>query len=119
MSVLYQYIDAEKRLVFSNECSLYNDLSIIFDLFKERTEGAFLNRSDIPNYIGLSSDPSGNLGIVENKGFDGTINYNATIAQELKLGFRGTFTYSSMDPELHFQKWPYQCPATAHHLPSI
>lgn len=71
-----------------------NDLSIIFDLFKERTEGAFLNRSDIPNYIGLSSDPSGNLGIVENKGFDGTINYNATIAQELKLGFRGTFTYN-------------------------
>ena len=71
-----------------------NDLSVIFDLFKERTEGAFLNRSDIPNYIGLNSDPSGNLGIVENKGFDGTINYNTTVADELKLGFRGTFSYN-------------------------
>lgn len=71
-----------------------NDLSVIFDLFKERTEGAFLNRSDIPNYIGLNSDPSGNLGIVENKGFDGTITYNTLIAQELQLGFRGTFSYN-------------------------
>ena len=71
-----------------------NDLSIIVDLFKERTEGAFLNRSDIPNYIGLNSDPSGNLGIIENKGFDGTINYNTTFAEELKIGFRGTFTYN-------------------------
>ena len=71
-----------------------NDLSVIFDLFKERTEGAFLNRSDIPNYIGLNSDPFGNLGIVENKGFDGTISYNTLLGQELKLGFRGTFTYN-------------------------
>jgi len=71
-----------------------NDLSIIFDLFKERTEGAFLDRSDIPNYIGLQADPSGNIGIVENKGFDGTINYNTTIGDELRLGFRGTFSYN-------------------------
>ncbi|MEH6406224.1 MAG: TonB-dependent receptor, partial [Leeuwenhoekiella sp.] len=73
--------------------ALNNDLKVIFDLFKERTEGAFLNRGDIPNYIGLNSDPYGNLGIVENKGFDGTISYNTNI-NELKLDFRGTFSYN-------------------------
>ncbi len=71
-----------------------NDLSIIIDFFTERTEGAFLRRSDIPNYIGLNSDPFGNLGIVENKGFDGTVTYNTRIGQDLKLDFRGTFSYN-------------------------
>ncbi|PKD20464.1 SusC/RagA family TonB-linked outer membrane protein [Salegentibacter salinarum] len=71
-----------------------NDLRVIVDFFKEHTTGAFLNRRDIPNYIGLNSDPSANIGVVNNKGFDGTINYNTTIGQEFRLGFRGTFSYN-------------------------
>ncbi len=71
-----------------------NDLRVVFDLFKEHTTGAFLSRQDIPNYIGLNSDPSGNIGIVDNKGFDGTIDYNTTIGDEFRLGFRATFSYN-------------------------
>lgn len=89
-----RWAEARKQDLGIEVNAFNNDLSIIFDLFKERTEGAFLNRSDIPNYIGLNADPFGNLGIVENKGFDGTISYNATIGQELRLGFRGTFSYN-------------------------
>jgi len=70
-----------------------NSLEIIFDVFKEYTEGAFLRRRDIPNYIGLADDPFGNLGIVENKGFDGSLNYSQNI-NDLNLGFRGTFSYN-------------------------
>src|SRR5690606_27456988 len=70
-----------------------NSLEIIFDVFKEYTEGAFLRRRDIPNYIGLADDPFGNLGIVENKGFDGSLNYRQNI-NDLNLGFRGTFSYN-------------------------
>jgi len=68
-------------------------LSLITDFFYERTEGAFLNRSDIPNYIGLTTDPYGNIGVTENKGFDGTLNYSHQF-QELRLSFRGTFSYN-------------------------
>ena len=71
-----------------------SDLKVVFDLFKEHTTGAFLNRQNIPNYIGLNSDPSGNIGVVDNKGFDGTINYNVTLGEEFHLGFRGTFSYN-------------------------
>ena len=70
-----------------------NDLKIIFDLFKERNEGAFLQRGDIPSYIGLRSTPFGNLGVIVNKGFDGSVNYN-TRFKDLTLGFRGTFSYN-------------------------
>lgn len=76
------------------EMNLFNNkLNIIFDVFKERTEGAFLNRRDLPNYLGLTGDPFGNLGIVENKGFDGSINYSKSFG-ELNLAFRGTFSYN-------------------------
>lgn len=68
-------------------------LSLITDFFYERTEGAFLNRSDIPNYIGLTTDPYGNIGVVENKGFDGTLNFSQQF-KELRLSFRGTFSYN-------------------------
>ena len=68
-------------------------LILITDFFYERTEGAFLNRSDIPNYIGLTTDPYGNIGVVENKGFDGTLNFSQQF-KELRLSFRGTFSYN-------------------------
>jgi TonB-linked SusC/RagA family outer membrane protein len=70
-----------------------NNLRITVDFFKERTEGAFLSRGDVPNYIGLSTDPNGNLGIVENKGVDGTIEYRQSL-NDLHLDFRSTFSYN-------------------------
>ena len=70
-----------------------SSLKLVIDLFREYTEGAFLERGDLPNYIGLISAPYGNLGIVENKGFDGTLRYNKNFG-DLSLSFRGTFSYN-------------------------
>ncbi len=76
------------------EMNLFNNsFRLIFDLFKERTEGAFLQREDVPSYIGLITNPFGNIGIVENKGFDGSLDYNKTF-NELRVGFRSTFSYN-------------------------
>ncbi|MDN5210458.1 TonB-dependent receptor [Fulvivirgaceae bacterium BMA12] len=76
------------------EINMFNySLGIIVDVFKEYTEGAFLGRADIPNYVGLSTNPFGNIGIVENKGFDGSINFNKSF-KDLVVGFRGTFSYN-------------------------
>tara|TARA_Y100000815_G_scaffold275662_1_gene315716 strand:- start:13346 stop:16534 length:3189 start_codon:yes stop_codon:yes gene_type:complete len=88
-----KWAEARKQDIGVEANFFNNNLQLIFDLFKERTEGAFLERGDIPNYIGLNSDPYGNLGIVENKGFDGTVTYRANL-NELKLDFRGTFSYN-------------------------
>lgn len=53
-----------------------NELNFQFDLFKERREGIFLRRGNVPSYVGLQSAPSGNLGIIDNQGFDGSITWS-------------------------------------------
>ncbi len=71
-----------------------NSIKLIFDLFKENTTGAFRQLSTIPNYVGLSTDPFGNIGETENKGFDGSLEYNKQFSNDFSLSFRGTFSYN-------------------------
>tara|TARA_R110000796_G_scaffold67449_6_gene154886 strand:- start:17547 stop:20711 length:3165 start_codon:yes stop_codon:yes gene_type:complete len=87
------WAEARKQDLGIEVNALNNNLRVIVDFFKERTEGAFLQRGDVPNYIGLTSDPYGNLGIVENKGVDGSINYGQSV-NDLRLDFRSTFSYN-------------------------
>lgn len=71
-----------------------NSIKLIFDLFKENTTGAFRQLSTIPNYVGLTTDPYGNIGETENKGFDGSLEYNKQFNNDFSLSFRGTFSYN-------------------------
>jgi TonB-linked SusC/RagA family outer membrane protein len=73
--------------------TLNDNLYIIFDLFKEKRTGIFLARQSIPAFIGLVSSPYGNLGVVDNKGFDATAEYNIKIGR-VDLGLRGNITYN-------------------------
>jgi len=74
--------------------TLQEQLKLTIDFFKERRDGIFLRRSSIPNFVGLVSDPVGNLGIIENKGFDGQLQYNGHFGNDFSLGFQGQFTYN-------------------------
>jgi len=71
-----------------------NSIKLIFDLFKENTSGAFRQLTTIPNYVGLSTDPFGNIGETENKGFDGSLEFNKQFNNDFSLSFRGTFSYN-------------------------
>lgn len=72
---------------------LNNALYLQLDYFKERRDGIFLRRSSLPATLGLRNNPYGNLGVTENKGFDGTVEYNKRIGK-VDFGLRGTFTYA-------------------------
>ena len=87
------WAEARKQDIGLEVNAINNNLRVIVDFFKERTVGAFLQRGDVPNYIGLTTDPFGNLGIVENKGVDGSINYGQSL-NDLRLDFRSTFSYN-------------------------
>jgi TonB-linked SusC/RagA family outer membrane protein len=69
-------------------------LNIIFDVFQEHRKGIFLNRGSVPGFVGLVKSPSGNLGIVENKGFDASLQYTMNIFNEIELNVRGNVTYN-------------------------
>jgi TonB-linked SusC/RagA family outer membrane protein len=79
---------------FGVEIKTLNDkLSLIVDLFKEKRTGIFLQRQSLPIYLGLTNSPWGNLGEVENKGIDATLEYNGQIGN-VQLSLRGNVTYN-------------------------
>lgn len=76
------------------EVRLLNDrLSLIVDLFKEHRTGIFLRRASNVDFMGLQNQQYGNLGIVDNKGIDATLEYNTRIG-EVDLSLRGNITYN-------------------------
>ncbi|MGV3504670.1 MAG: SusC/RagA family TonB-linked outer membrane protein [Adhaeribacter sp.] len=72
---------------------LQDKLSIQTDLFQEYRSGIFLRRKSLPAYVGMINAPYGNVGIIENKGFDASVNYNATFG-EASLQLMGNFTFN-------------------------
>lgn len=73
--------------------TLKDNLYLIVDLFKEQRTGIFFQRQSIPGYVGLTNQPYGNLGEVDNRGIDATLEYNFKVGQ-VDFGVRGTFTYN-------------------------
>lgn len=95
------------------DVKLFNDdLSIVFDLFKERRKNILLKRENsIPSFIGYNmAAPYGNVGIVDNKGFDGAVEYNKRINKDWTISFRGNVTYNNnkwVKGELPDQKYEW------------
>ena len=89
--------EESRKQDFGIDLKMFNDeLSIIFDIFKERRENILLKREhSIPSFLGYNtSAPYGNIGIVENKGFDGTIEYNKRINKDWLIALRGNITFN-------------------------
>ena len=95
------------------DLKLFNDdLSIVFDLFKERRENILLKREhSMPSFLGYNtSAPYGNIGIIENKGFDGPIEYNKRINKDWVIALRGNVTFNKdkwIQGELPEQKYEW------------
>jgi TonB-linked SusC/RagA family outer membrane protein len=68
-------------------------LSVIVDLFKEHRTGIFLQRASNVDFMGLENQQYANLGIVNNKGIDATLEYSTRIG-EVDIAVRGNITYT-------------------------
>ncbi len=88
-----QWAQARKQDLGIEIKTLNDRLSVIIDLFKEKREGIFLRRASLPTFMGLSNPPYGNLGVVDNKGIDGSIEYNGNIG-DVAVTVRGNLTYN-------------------------
>ncbi|TKC57261.1 TonB-dependent receptor [Pedobacter hiemivivus] len=88
-----------------------NSLSIVFDLFKEHRTNILLKReSSIPGFLGYMAAPYGNIGVVDNKGFDGTIEYSKSLGKDWSLSVRGNITYNDdkwTKSEIPDQRYPW------------
>ena len=85
-----------------------NDLSLTIDLFRENRTGIFLQRGDLPDYVGVRNDPWGNLGEIHNKGIDATMTLHKNLVKNLDIDFRGNFTWNrAIIVENANAPWPY------------
>jgi TonB-linked SusC/RagA family outer membrane protein len=107
--VAIQWAESRKQDLGMEIRTLNNNLSLIVDLFKEKRTGIFLQRESIPGFIGLANSPFGNLGIVDNRGFDATLQYNVKIGQ-VDLGLMGNVTYNKdklLQDDRPVQQYPW------------
>jgi len=70
-----------------------NSLNFQLDFFKERRSGIFIQRKAVPDYVGLQSSPLGNLGIIDNKGFDANVTFNRRF-NDFTVQLMGNITYN-------------------------
>lgn len=105
-----------RKLNIGMDLTLFNDFNLTFDVFKEIRNDIFMERQSIPGFIGTSpTDPwmnlstklYGNLGKVENKGLDFSIDYNHTFNKDFSMSFKGTFTYAA-NKVLEYDEPDYQ-----------
>jgi TonB-linked SusC/RagA family outer membrane protein len=85
-------------------------LSVIMDFFKEHRTGVFLQRASLPSYVGLNNNPFGNLGVINNSGFDATVETSPFNWGNTKWDFRGTITYNRdmiLENDQPAQPFPY------------
>ena len=114
--------EKSRKLDIGVEIGLFNSLNIIFDWFKEKRSGIFMQRTSLPSSFGMSGITSwANIGKVDNRGVDISLDYNKAFSKDLILSLRGTFTYAhneivSMDEPKY--KWAYQYKA-GHPINSI
>ncbi|WP_407427860.1 SusC/RagA family TonB-linked outer membrane protein [Arcticibacter sp.] len=77
------------------EIKAWNDaISLTADFFREYRTGIFRQRGDVPQYAGVRSLPWANLGEVNNKGVDATLEINKSIGSGWILGLRGNFNWN-------------------------
>ena len=77
------------------ELNLFNtDLSIVVDLFKEKRDHIFVERTDLPFLAGLEANPYANVGVVKNKGFEISAEYTHRFGDDWLISLRGNMTYN-------------------------
>lgn len=80
---------------FGIEVELFKSLTIVADIFKEHRTGIFLERRTIPNFLGTAGTKIyGNLGVVDNKGFDLSVDFYKQFG-DFSFAIKGTFTYAA------------------------
>lgn len=74
---------------------LFKDLQIVFDYFDYRRERILIERASFPEIMGyMGVKPWANLGKVNNRGVEFSVNYRKEIIPDLTIDFRGNFTYT-------------------------
>lgn len=94
------------------EANLFDDkIQLVFDMFNDQRDGIFMERVQIPDYVGLVTMPFGNVGKMKSYGADGNASFTHNLSKDMSFTVRGNFTYSKNNVQNWEEanpKYPYQ-----------
>ena len=68
------------------DLQLFKALDLTVDIFKETRRNIFINRTSVPNILGMGGTTlSSNLGKMRNEGIDASVDYNKQINKDFYL----------------------------------
>lgn len=85
-------------------------IDFVIDFFQDQRNGIFQQRVQVPEYVGVISNPFANVGKMKSSGADGNISYNTELSKNIGLTVRGNFTYSKnivQNWEQAYLEYPY------------
>ncbi|MDR2473604.1 MAG: TonB-dependent receptor [Tannerella sp.] len=88
--------ELSRKLDFGAELYLLKngDLKIVADYFQDHRSQIYWERNSIPESVGLEAGISGNVGKVNSKGFDASIDFNHYFNKDVWGQARANFTYA-------------------------
>lgn len=76
------------------EVRFLKDFNLQLDLFYEKRKNIWTIMSKTPDLFGFATTPFANAGEMENKGFDGFLEYSKVLNKDWTIGAKATFTFS-------------------------
>jgi len=89
---------------------LNNQIDFVVDFFEDQRNGIFQQRVQVPEYVGVVSNPFANVGRMKSSGADGNISYTTQLNPNFGFTVRGNFTYSKnvvQNWEQAYLEYPY------------
>jgi TonB-linked SusC/RagA family outer membrane protein len=104
-----------KKFDLGFEGRLFHEaLQFTVDFFHDTRDGIFMLREDIPEYVGLVTNPYTNIGKMVSMGADGNVSYTHQFNKDMDFTVRGNFTYSRND----VKNWSEEAPAYPYQMNS-
>ena len=76
------------------ETTLFRELKYAFDWFYDKREHIFVRRESLPSAVGVNVAQYVNVGEMNSRGFDMSLNYDHRFANDLYLSLKGTYTFA-------------------------
>lgn len=84
-----------KKLDIGLDLSLFRQINITFDYFKDKRDRIMMMRANWPEIFGYyNAVPWGQVGKAENEGFDLSVNWHKDFGKDWTIELRGSYTYN-------------------------
>lgn len=84
-----------KKLDIGVDFSLFNQINVTFDYFRDHRDRILMRRASFPRLLGYwGSTPWSNIGEVLNRGVEFSVNWSNRFGKDWQVDLRGNFTYN-------------------------